>query len=66
MGQQWRFEQDDTAQWRWVYTDGEIEIVVSSTTFPNQIQCMMDAMRYVVRGRRPDARLAGEQAAQPH
>ena len=54
MRQEWRFEQDERAQWRWIHTDGENRTVASSRSFPDQVRCMMDAMRFVVRRRRPE------------
>jgi hypothetical protein len=67
MAQEWRFEQDDHAQWRWTHFDGENESVKSSRTFPSQLGCMMDAMRFVVQRRRVEPTLhdAGSNC-QPH
>ena len=48
MAQQWRFEQDEQSQWCWKLLDGEKETARATRTFPNQLGCMMDAMRFVV------------------
>jgi hypothetical protein len=52
MEQEWRFEQDENGQWRWLHLDGLNE-TVSTQTFPDEVHCVLDAMRFVVRRRRP-------------
>jgi hypothetical protein len=67
MAQQWRFEQDEQAQWRWVHMDGKNETVTSNCTFPNQLRCMMDAMRFVVQRRRASPTVAdADSSGQAH
>jgi hypothetical protein len=65
MGAQWKFEKNEQAQWRWIHVDDKDERVESTASFPNEAQCMMDAIRYVIRSRRSD-RGGGEPTVQPH
>ena len=51
MSRQWQFEQDAQGQWRWKRFDETLGDVDSTDAFPNEIDCMMDAVRYAV-GRR--------------
>ena len=60
MAKQWRFEQDEKAEWRWTHLDGEKDPIRSATGFPNQLRCMMDAMRFVVQRRRAQQPSANE------
>ena len=66
MGQEWRFEKDGNGQWRWVHLEG-LKETVSTQTFPDEIHCVVDAMRFVVRRRRAEAeRDDPDRAAQAH
>jgi hypothetical protein len=48
MASQWRFIQDDQAQWRWKRVDEARGDVDSPDTFECEIDCILDAVRYVV------------------
>ena len=52
MPQQWQFEQNDDAQWRWKRIDDAQGDVDSTATFAKEIDCIMDAVRYTVARRR--------------
>ena len=52
MSPQWHFVQDDHAQWRWKRVDETQGDVDSAESFMNEIDCIMDAMRYAVARRR--------------
>ena len=51
MTRQWHFEQDDDEKWTWKRSDLE-EDVESDSSFTEQIDCMLDAVRFVVRRHR--------------
>ena len=66
MEPEWRFEQDERGGWRWFHMDGQNE-TVSTETFPDQVRCMMDAIRFVVRLKHAQAKRDGpDRAAQTH
>ena len=51
MSERWRFEQDDEQKWTWRHSKSD-EHVESDDAFTHCIDCMLDAVRYVVRRRR--------------
>ena len=53
MSQQWQFEQDAQGQWRWKRVDERLGAVDSAASFATEVDCMMDAVRYVVGRHRP-------------
>jgi hypothetical protein len=52
MPQQWQFEQNDDAKWRWKRIDDAQGDVDSPATFAKEIDCIMDAVRHAVARRR--------------
>jgi len=52
VSRQWQFEQDDAGQWRWRRVDETLGNVDSVDSFANEVDCMMDAVRYAVGRRR--------------
>ena len=52
MPQQWQFDQNDDAQWRWKRIDDARGEVDSPATFAREIDCIMDAVRYTIACRR--------------
>jgi hypothetical protein len=67
MSQQWRFEQDENSEWHWVHVEGD-KAEKSASGFPDQLRCMMDAMRFVVQRHRNDNPTVdqADSTAQPH
>ncbi len=51
MVKQWHFEQDDDEKWMWKRSELDEEFA-SERSFTEQIDCMLDAVRFVVRRRR--------------
>ena len=57
---QWRFEQDDQAQWQWKLINTDGESVKSPASFANETACILNAVRFAVQRRRsqPDTYVA--------
>jgi hypothetical protein len=54
MTRQWQFIQDDQAQWRWKRSDESQGDVDSPVSFECEIDCILDAVRFVVRQHRSE------------
>jgi len=54
MEKHWDFEQDNESRWRWTHTTSEKQQAQSAQSFERQCDCILDAVRYVVRRRRPE------------
>jgi hypothetical protein len=55
MEKQWHFEQDDESRWRWTHTGVEKQQAQSAESFERPCDCILDAVRYAVRRRRPES-----------
>lgn len=64
MPQQWQFEQNDDAQWRWKRVDDAQGSLDSPATFAKEIDCIMDAVRYTVARRRSQSEHGGDGSLQ--
>jgi hypothetical protein len=63
MAQSWQFTQDDQQHWHWTRVDDD-RSTESTVAFETQLDCFLDAIRHVVRARRPDE--GGPEGAQTH
>jgi hypothetical protein len=61
MAQHWNFEQDEQQQWHWQHLEGSEK---SSNAFASATECMLDAVRHVVKRRRADAVRPGKDLLQ--
>ena len=52
MSEQWRFDQDDDARWRWTHVRGDDDRTASASTFERPVECFIDAVRHAVDRRR--------------
>ena len=55
MAQHWQFTQDEQEQWHWTLVDESAGPTESPDAFATPVDCFLDAVRHVVRARRPDS-----------
>ncbi|HYC47114.1 MAG TPA: hypothetical protein VED01_16695 [Burkholderiales bacterium] len=62
--QQWQFEQDAEARWRWKHVDDTETEIGSADSFATQVDCMLDAVRFAVQRRRDEAGMSEDDRLQ--
>jgi hypothetical protein len=55
METRWQFDQDEESRWRWTRMNGDKPEAQSAESFERPRDCVLDAMRHVVRRHRPSS-----------